>query len=572
MFCTKCGEVLPDDALFCTSCGEPVETETEEGGGSEAGAADPGRKKGPSKTVLIAMGAVAGVAACGLVAAAFVWNRPGAVVLRGIKNTVEAACTQESGVSEYLGMNKINKMLTSGDSRQTMTFEGAAGSSDYGITSASVGFNWQLDKSKDGKTSGKVTGTVANMDAIGLEFYNDKDITVVGLPDLYKKYFYLNHKELEEKLESSKFRAKLREDFDINISGNYSKEERDIAYGYWTASKGDWAALAKNMKITGLDKKKFTIGGKSKACKGYELTIQKDDLKNINEGFFNYLSGNSYVVDGLGAMSYGWYDYDKRVSAVKDDFKTMRKELAKALKDDLVIRLYIGPKGRIVYAESEYSLRIDSSERLNLSCALEMTGEKNPLDNLKLEGELDDGRYGNSAGFTVERELKDGKTSLKDSLEVEGYIKDNYGDRLSCRTTAEGSLNKENAEWEVELGLVVPGFRASAAAEGSVEDLKKGSRFNILLDDVTLKAYDSTAPILEVEASYGVEPLKEAVVNPGEDAKTVNVLNLSADDWKEIEDEIEDNLYNRSGSSMGGFGFGGYGTAATTAAPAQNWD
>lgn len=563
MFCTKCGEALPDDALFCTSCGEPMEMDTGEGGAPEGGKALAGKKKGHSKTRLIVLGAVAGVTVCALIVGAVVWNRPGAVILRSIKNTVKAASTQESGVAQYLGMNKINKMLTSGDSRQTMTIEA---SSDYGITSSGLGVNWQLDKSKDGKMRGAVSGTVADMDAIGLEFYNDKEITVVGIPDLYKKYFYLNHGELEEKLKSSKFRAMLKENFDIHISGDFSKEQREVVSGYWSASKRDWAVLAKNMKITKLDKRMFTIGGKGKSCKGYEITIQKEDLKNVTKGYFNYLSDNSYIVNSIGAM------VSESPEDVKLGLKTMRKELVKAMKEDFVIQLYIGPKGRIVYGESGYSLRIDSYTDLNLTGALEMTGQKNPLDKLKLEIEANNDWYGNAVGFSVERELKDGKTSIKDSLELEETVKDSYGNRL-YRAFVDGELNKENAEWELELGLLVaPDFEVSAVAEGSVEDLKRGSHFNILLNDITLQTYDSTAPILEVEASYGVKPLKESIVNPAEDGKTVNVLGLSEEDWYEIGSEIVDNLYNRSSPSTnsGGWGFGGSsGAAATTAAPIE---
>lgn len=564
MFCTKCGEVLADDAVFCTACGEPVEAENSGEAAQGGGSLPSGSKKSLSKKTTVILGTVAAVAACGAIVGAVLWNRPEVVILRGLKNTAEAACTQESGVAEYLGVNKIKKMLVSGDSRQTVTFEGAIGSSDMGLTSAGVGIDWQLDKSRDGKISGRASGTVANMDVMNLEFYNDQEITVVGIPDLYRKYFYLNHDELAEKLESSKFRSMLKDNFNIDISGDLSKEELEAVMGYWETSRAEWKALAKNTKIVKLDKKKFSIGGKSKACKGYELTIPNDDMEGVMESYFNYLSDNDYILNSLSAMT------SSSSADVKQGLKTMRKELAKAMRDDLVIRLYIGPKGRIVYAEGEYSLRIDS-ETVNMEGSIQMTGVKNPLDSLKLEAE---GRTGfGSLRFSAERDLKDEKDRLKDSLELEGSIADRYGNRASCRTTAEGELEKGSGEWNIELGLVVPGFQSSFLAEGSVEDLKKGSQFNILLDDVTIKAYDTTAPVLEIEGSYGVEPLKEAVVNPAGDAKTLNVLKLSEDDWYDIGREIEDNMYRETGSYMGGWGFGGSSsTLETTAAATEAWD
>lgn len=569
MYCTKCGAEMPDDALFCTACGEKIDhedeaaNETAESGNKEKmGKWAWGRKnasdsrKAPKKGIKIALIAAAGIAVCGLAAGVVLLNQPKAVIARGVKNTWKAICTEESGVPEYLGLRQISRMVDTGKSRRKAELAVSVGPQDMGIGLADVGLRGWLEKDDKGRLLGRLNGTMGEMEIAGLDFYHDEEKTVAGSPELYSKYFYVDHQELMEKLEDSKIRKMLKDEYGIEWDGELEDERLDLIAEYWDVSREDWIALMKNMSVEKIDKRTFTVGGKDKACQGYELTIDRDDIRQVLEDMDDVMLNNSMLVNA--AAEAAWTSPEDMRSQLKET----SKRLLGALKNDLVLQVYVGPKGRIVCVEGDYTLA-GSVITMSLGGSLELTGKKNPLDTVYLEAE---GKVASLAAgkLTFSRELNDSGNVIKDNVNL-GLSATGAGMfNVSAKAEANASLNKEKGRWNAEASLTLPGVQGSASANGTVGDLAKGKQFVVTLDDASVGAYGLSMPFVGITASYGVEPLKEEIVDPTEDVKLVNVLKLTRDDLNEIGSEIGDN------AGRGGFAFPGMGARsepATTAAP-----
>lgn len=581
MYCTRCGAEMPDDALFCTACGEKMDQDT---GAEEVPAA--GREsaeqvkkviktktarttktqtkaagnqpKAPKKGVKIALAAVAGIAVCGLAAGVVLWNQPKAVIARGVKNTWEAMCTEQSGVAEYLGLKQIARMVDTGGSRQKAELTVSVGSQDLGIGLADVGVTGWLEKDDKGRMLGRLNGTFGTMEVTGLDFYHDAEKTAAGVPELYSKYFYVDHQELKDKLEDSKFQKLMKEEFGIDVDGEMDAECLDLMAQYWDLSREDWKALLKNMDITKIDKRTFTVGGKDKSCQGYELTIDRDDLRQVLEDLDDTMIGNPLLIRAV--CEYSWSSPEE----VRRELKELSKQYLGALKNDLVLQVYVGPRGRIVCVEGGYTLNVEVIT-LSLDGSLELTGKKNPLDVINLEAE---GKIASlaAAKLTVVRELNDGTNVIKDNFEA-GFTATGAGlVNVSAKLTAGASLNKEKGRWSADAGLTVPGLQGSASASGTVGDVKKGKQFIVTLDDASLGAFGISVPMVSMKASYGVEPLKQEITDPTEDVKLVNVLKLTRDDLDEIASEMGENV---GGSGWEAILPRGSSTSATTAAPAE---
>ncbi|WP_320958312.1 zinc ribbon domain-containing protein [Enterocloster asparagiformis] len=569
MYCTKCGAEMPDDALFCTACGEKIDHEdeaasetTESGNKEKMGKRAWNRtyasdsRKAPKKGMKIALIAAAGIAVCGLAAGVVLLNQPKAVIARGVKNTWKAICTEESGVPEYLGLRQISRMVDTGKSRRKAELAVSVGPQNMGIGLADVGLSGWLEKDDKGRLLGRLSGTMGEMEMAGLDFYHDEEKTVAGSPELYSEYFYVDHQELKEKLEDSKFRALLEEEFGIDWEGELDTERLDLLAEYWDVSREDWKALIKNMDVAKIDKRTFTVGGKDKACQGYELTIDRDDIRQVLEDMDDVMLNNSMLVNA--AAEAAWTSPED----MRRQLKEISKRLLGALKNDLVLQVYVGPKGRIVCVEGDYSLNGEVIS-MSLNGSLELTGKKNPLDTVYLEAE---GKVASLAAgkLTFSRELNDSGNMIKDNVNL-GLSATGAGMfNVSAKAEANASLNKEKGRWNAEASLTLPGVQGSASANGTVGDLAKGKQFVVTLDDASVGAYGLSMPFVGITASYGVEPLKEEIVDPTEDVKLVNVLKLTRDDLNEIGSEIGNN------AGSGGFAFpgmGGKSVPASTTAP-----
>ena len=226
----------------------------------------------------------------------------------------------------------------------------------------------------------------------------------------------------------------------------------------------------------------------------------------------------------------------------------MRQEIKKytsMIKDDLNFQVYVGPKGRVV------SVKIEK-KKLSAAAVAEVTsmqvggtasvevnllGGKNPMDDMSVKGEVKFGD-GTSASLELSRELKDTKTDIDDTIELALAAGSAYG---SNRTNIElnGQVDKRNGQWEISLRS--PILNTTFSADGTFENVKKGKSFSVSLENINLGSYSSEYGILDLEMTYEVAPLKGSISNDLPQKTIYDILDMSEDDWTEIENEIDMN-------------------------------
>lgn len=567
MFCTNCGKEIPDDSAFCTFCGQKVEAEQKKRKADIIGGSLRKRSK-PSIKMALGIGGAAVLAVAGI-SFAVARSNPKTIVTEGIQKTWKAICKEETGLGAYLGRKQLIKLLETGKTRQEIS--GNMSASILGLRLDNAQVHVQIDKNGGKELSAAAEAVIEGQELGEGLLYRNEDAIYVSAPELIDGSFYLEPAQLEEKLENSGYRAEL-----LNTYGLYVPEEMEINHDQLAkklkdALKEDWSKLYENMKVEKTQEKSFSVGGKQTKCQGYEITIQKEDLKDVLEAasdavvpeiinsrpiFVHDYSGQE-LLDG-GVSSNGEVSEDS-VREIEQEYeraiKTIQqvvKQCLSLIKSDQVFNVYIGPKGRIVAAEAEWEIPQEILAPLaafegmeipagieeslgTVSGRLEFLGSKNPLDNAKAEGSLNLGGLV-SCTVGVERKMNDTKEELQDSAKIFWTASGLIG-MLSENAEVEGRLNKETGEWKLETSL---SGSDGLSVGGTFSDVKKGKGFCLTIDDINqnLRILGFYLGTSETDFSYRIGPLKEDIENEMETDESRNVLEMSADEWKAIFKEI----------------------------------
>lgn len=546
MYCTNCGKEIPDDSVFCIFCGQKVD-----GGVSpEPKAAESGTQgqqpvkppvKMNKKSLAVAGGVVAAVVVIG--GATMLFSSPKATVAKGFQKTWKAVCQEETGLDAYLGMNSIGKMIKDGSSSQKLT--GNASVSLWGAQLGDADVSIQFDREKNNKAYVTAGASYSGMDLGTVSVYMDKKSIYAASPEFLDGSFYLNLKDVEKKLNDSDYLEELWDDQRIFLQEGMSSDVDAFMTEVQRVVKKDVKSLYKNMNVKKSGKETFSIDGKDKKCQGYDVTISEDDLKKIVEDI-----ANTYLDEygATGTFMPSDYTYDECLEQSERDVDEMRQEIKKytsMIKDDLNFQVYVGPKGRVV------SVKIEK-KKLSAAAVAEVTsmqvggtasvevnllGGKNPMDDMSVKGEVKFGD-GTSASLELSRELKDTKTDIDDTIELALAAGSAYG---SNRTNIElnGQVDKRNGQWEISLRS--PILNTTFSADGTFENVKKGKSFSVSLENINLGSYSSEYGILDLEMTYEVAPLKGSISNDLPQKTIYDILDMSEDDWTEIENEIDMN-------------------------------
>lgn len=533
MFCTNCGKKIEDDAVFCTECGAKYTAAPEAGTIIEpvterkADGAKIGNVLKSKKARLICGAAVLAVAGIMLVVT-IVGNQPKAVVLRGFSKTWKAVTTEETGVAQYLGMSKLSKAVRDGNTKQSISLKVSEGATSGGI-------NAEIRKNKNNTILVDGQLLVGDMSLIDASLYHDAGKTVATVPKLYQKSFALQHSELKEKLKSTAFIAQLNSTFDINL-GKMDLDSSISTEEYQQQLLKDGKVILKNMKVKKLPKRQFTIDGKNKSCKGYEVTIQEADIKNMGQNYADMVIEDSALMNLLGEG----YTAPGMVEQV---IKRQTKELLSTLTEDLVLSVYVDSKDRIVFMESEYPF-VYQNNVTSTKASLSLTGSKNPGDSFELQMETQE-TSGYFEQYTFIRTLKDEKDKIKDVLEINNTYGRILGDSYSNSNDISIilDLNKKKNQWALDIGVIESGGISDyMSIEGTLEELVQGQKVFITVDSVIDNAY-TYAGQPDIAIRYGIEPLDGTIEAPPAQEQ-INVLELTRVDMNRIGMEVQRNIYN----------------------------
>lgn len=532
MFCTKCGFELPEGTVFCTSCGAKqeqafveVQSFQKEGnekpktglkwslkkpGAPKAGNSLPGDKKKRKKII---GSCIAGVAVIALVAGAVVLNQPKIKLMRSAHKTYRDAVKTETGIGEYLGLKEIMEEIRTGKTHQEFTIAGKQDGEHLGLRAVI-----NMDK-KSGEMGLSAYPMYKNSELTELLLYRNPERTAIALPDLYDGSFYFSNADAVKKFRESALNAFI-EQWTGRHGGEDVMSDEDRAKAaqmmqrFLAQSDGTLKQMGKNITVEKIGNKNFTIGGKAKKCKGFEVTVSKKDMKNMLKEVYKFVEKDESpkrIFTSLPRMGEDEFEY------FLNFLDMMMSELENSLEDDFVMTLYTGPKGRMVSMEWEYEFAFSGMENTGVSMNVSLLGKENPLDVIEAEYKFPSMVNGVPSGYTgiitptrytytLNRELTYNKSSgqMEDAVELLAKAsKNDWNDsaKVSCIT----SLNQKNGAWDVTLRV----DDDKVKAEGSISDVKKGKSFNFVMDK--LKFDNSYAPTFE--GQYTVEALGKEQLN-----------------------------------------------------------
>lgn len=86
----------------------------------------------------------------------------------------------------------------------------------------------------------------------------------------------------------------------------------------------------------------------------------------------------------------------------------------------------------------------------------------------------------------------------------------------------------------------IPGVfnTSNVYAEGTFENVKKGKSFLVRVEDVNLTSLVGGLGAIDLDVSYEIAPLKGGISNSMSKGTVYDVLDLTEDDWNDIEKEI----------------------------------
>lgn len=562
MFCTNCGKEIADDSVFCVHCGQKVEErqkKAENGHHLSVDRLKGGFKVYKNKKAAIGLGAAAAVVIVGITFGAL-YSTPKAAVAKGFQKTWKAVCKEETGLSAYLGANKLKKALETGKTRQSISGSISAGT--FGMDLGDAGVGIVIDKNGDQDLAVNVKGEIAGMDFGQGMMYRDPDGLYVSCPDLVDGSFYLDQSQLKRDFSDNEYRQKLWNEYGIYIPEGLETDFDHVMKKVKLAVAKDLNELYQNMEVEKTEKKTFSIDGKEKKCQGYQVTVKKEDLKDVLgsaskvlvDEAVNYLCifdsiNGSWLRDNYGTVAEVADYYQPEIQELHQGVN----QCTNVIKEDLVFDAYIGPKGRLtaVEAETEIPSMIAALTGMGgtagmgksmgtASASLQLLGGKNPLDQMNLEGTIDlNGLASISANVT--RDLKDTKKEIQDCTKV--ILEGNGMNFISVSWDMElnGNLDKKTGEWKVDAVGSSPLNTASMAVEGTFSDVKKGKGFSVSLGDMDfdLRVFGIALGTIEPEFNYQIEPLKENMTNELTEGEVRNILEMSGDEWEAVFREAE---------------------------------
>jgi phage-related protein len=470
MICKECGTELPENTMTCTNCGANQQVEAEQGQA-------PKPKKSKLKKIIAA--SVAGVVLLVAIVALAIVNQPKVKVMIGFYNTGKAISKQKSGLDQLLGLSEISKSAKNNAYQHTLSLD----YDDESLGNMGIKMNAVTDfKNSQFKT--QLYPMFKNQEVTEFVFFANKKKSVFGLPDLYDKYLYIDN--LAEKMEYKEYVA------------------------YTTKS---WKSIIKNMKVKKSGKKEFEIDGKKKSCRGYEIVIRKEDMKELINDYEKYYEASAEDMKNFPYQNYA-------------ELKEQLDKFSKLLDKDLTLNVYMDSKWKVISIDSKYIMSI-SGIPFETKFTFSMLGKKNPLGTL--DGELSISVLGQGAtvDFTRNQEMKG--ASLKD---VMNFTVDT-GDDAPYQLNLEGNINTETGDWNVDITGNEEDF---LNIKGAIKDVKKGKSFTITLDSIKCDEYYE---LEDIKGSYSLAPYSgEQLTDPSEGQELANLEEMSEEEIDKMLDDI----------------------------------
>lgn len=411
------------------------------------------------------------------------------------------------------------------------------------------------------------------MDFLNLDLYADDMKILAAVPDLSSKVFALDYvNDIEGRLENSSYIGKLAENsgMDLTVLADYFHNLRAISdqgnpdmiglTDLWNRYQQVSQAvnnLKKAMAVTEKDKKTLAMDGKEVKCQGYDVLISKNDvLEFINttskffledETFKEYLMEYYNQVVDLSANRYGLSEESQTAEELFGQLQTSVDQFIAGLESgmgDVAMTVYVDKKGRMASLDlgttitQDYGITgegeaVDTAATAEIKLHAAFMGGNYLTQNMMADISMSD--EGSTIGLTLKKNGTYDKKNLTCDLQLganDGFS--TYGFSYS------GQYNVDSGDYDITLAALQGDVeQLSLSSQGNVNILTKGKAYDIVMDQIDIKAAGATQ--VSLSGDFSLKPMEGEITEP--EGEKMDVLAASEEEWIAVGNEMMRNLF-----------------------------
>lgn len=564
MKCPFCNQEIEDGSKFCTFCGK------------ELTAMDTSEIPKKGKKWVIPAAAAAAVA---VAAGAYAMSQrvdPKDAVIDAFKSIVAEG--QTNPAEEIFGISDLMEKLSkeSGEVSMEVTVEGASDETVNRLAGGKMAVNVKNDVDQK-KISMDIGLGYAGMDLAGMEIYLDETQVAAAIPELSSRAFTLSYADdLEGQVEASPYLGNLLKENGVDITGlnTYLEKCTEMASEgerlfdlkeLWNRYKEGSRAmddLKAAMTAEKTEKKDFTINGVTESCKGYHVTVTKDALvqfaRTTKEFFLNDETLKSDFITYMELVT----ELQSTMAALQDPSlsqspEELQKELwqnaetqiedvlsqLEASMGDVTLNVYVRKDGTMAGFDYATIAKMEEQE-VALDGSVAFGGGYNMLSNVNAVLNMNKINITNAEDDTISLTLnKTGGYEAGNTwfCDLNGTLKSG---EESFGFVYNGSYQIADGSLAVSLDLLDgEESQASLTSTGYVQNLEKGTSFELCLDSVRFASplLTGAEDYFELSGTYAAGPLTEEVAFP--EGESFDILAATEEDYNGVISEMTGNIF-----------------------------
>ena len=388
------------------------------------------------------------------------------------------------------------------------------------------GFQFDLDLSSDMKEkqmTGSLTLGYLDMELFTAGIFADEESFSFGIPVLFDGYLRLPSENIMSAYNNSVFGKNdpvdESMDFSLNMFADIEDNEDMIQIGAKLGS--DAIVLYNNMSVEKMNsERQFNLDGKTQTAKKYVMIIKHDDYYNLVNHYLDGIMGSEKLMAsaGLNAQTVRFY---------KDGFNRM-------FNGDIQVDVYlVGDKVACIEAATKLDSPYEGASEDRVDALVSVSFADSTAYNQAYEGKITLDNDGDSINVTLNKDtIIDGdKTSSEFGLYFD--VDDSFLDY-----TYAASYDKRGGGYSYAIDFMIDNEAFYMGMNGSVNDIKEGTSFDVTIDDLFLEAEGDR---IGFSGSLAAGPLDGAVKKPDVDFR--DLFSMTEDEYMDFVTEVQENLY-----------------------------
>ena len=513
----------------------------------------PEQKKKFSAPMMIGL-AAAVVAVIGIGAFAamhFFFKTPKAAVAQAFLSLVEDL--DQTPEEQLFGLREITENVLNGDYKDQLELTVSdLSNEDLALLKGSgLSINQQISHTQK-KYGEDLSLNYGSLSLGTLKVYYDQNMLQAALPDYSTRIFQVDLGDgLEEEILDSPILGETdlsqeeKEEMAHYLAVTFnSVSSENLTFGQlWDRfCRSSQAAedFVNGVQAQKAGKETFTVDGRDVSCAGYQVVIGRDVLSDFIRSYMDFLMEDQEVRDlvlnqvgasmELYAQNEGGAEegYDQMVQDVQESVDQICNSLT-----DVNMMVYVDGKGRMA--------------AWNLDTAFDQEGESVSVTwELRLQG----GTY-LTQNMTGRLQIQEEANTSTVEMVKTGSFEEGYAENqteISLVTNedemtlnCQNSYDSETGSWDGACSLSTKDQpqMLSVQAYGAVDDLEKGSRISVSVDELLIRAADQE---VKLEGSYFYQTAEKSEAPSSLEGDLLHVFTAEEDEWQSAMDEISANF------------------------------